>query len=198
MMSKDEVTITEADVEAYVRAPFVRMLVPDEEEGGFVAEVLELPGCISEGETPEEAYRNLDDALRGWVLASLKQRKPIPAPVGEREYSGHFALRMPSELHRSAALRATQEGASLNQWIVAAIAARLSGEDVADRVVQRLMGRVSIEAFAGLRFSLSGPDKPGMTARWSGLGDVLVPAHAFEEQAAPLGLTAPQSIGERG
>jgi antitoxin HicB len=119
------------------------MIIPNSEEGGYLAEVLELPGCISEGETPEEAYRNLEDAMEGWIAASLDTNRPIPDPVGEREYSGHFPLRMSTELHRVAALRAMQEGVSLNQWIAGAIAEKVAKEDLADALADRIAARVA-------------------------------------------------------
>jgi antitoxin HicB len=127
----------------YLSAPYVRMIIPNSEEGGYLAEVLELPGCISEGETPEEAYRNLQDAMTGWIAASLDTDRPIPDPVGDREYSGHFPLRMSTELHRIAALRAMHEGVSLNQWIAAAIAEKVTKEDLADVLADKIVPKVA-------------------------------------------------------
>jgi predicted RNase H-like HicB family nuclease len=45
---------------------------PDELDGGFVAECVDLPGCMSQGETEEEALENLADAIAG-VLAIQMQ-----------------------------------------------------------------------------------------------------------------------------
>jgi antitoxin HicB len=125
-------------VQAYLAKPYTRVLVPDSEEGGYIAEVLELPGCLSQGETPDEAYANLEEAMAGYIAASLDHGKPVPEPVGAKEYSGHFPLRISSELHRAAALRAMHEGISLNQWIGQAIAERLAARNLADEVVARL------------------------------------------------------------
>lgn len=49
------------------------ILEPDLEAGGFVVSCPSLPGCHSEGETREEALRNIRDAIEGY-LASLKKR----------------------------------------------------------------------------------------------------------------------------
>lgn len=133
----------EAALAGYLRDPYVHMIVPNAEEGGYLAEVLELPGCISEGDTPEEAYRNLEEAMAGWIAASLETNRPIPEPVGDREYSGHFPLRMSTELHRAAALRAMQEGVSLNQWITSAITAKVATEDVVNRSIKQIAERVA-------------------------------------------------------
>jgi len=116
------------EAERYLERPYTRMLVPDPEDGGFVAEVLELPGCLSQGDTPEEAYANLEEAMAGWIAVSLEAGHTIPEPIGVSEYSGRFALRISSELHRQAALRALREGVSLNQWIALAMAEKVSGE----------------------------------------------------------------------
>ncbi len=139
---------TPKNVASYLGAPYVRMLIPNTEEGGYLAEVLELPGCISEGDTPEDAYRNLDDAMAGWIGASLDSNRPIPEPVGAKEYSGNFPLRISTDLHRAAALRAIQEGVSLNQWIARAIAAQVTKEyfvDLADEVAKRVAQQILID-----------------------------------------------------
>jgi len=144
----------------YLNAPYVRMIIPNAEEGRYLAEVLELPGCITEGRTLEEAYGNLEEAMAGWIAASLDTNRPIPDPVGDKEYSGHFPLRISSELHRAAALRALHEGVSLNQWIAKAMAAHVAKEDVlqnlADEIASKVAQRLSVKVSAGLRFDVTG------------------------------------------
>ncbi len=138
----------------YLSAPYVRMIIPNTEEGGYLAEVLELPGCITEGDTLEEAYHNLEDAMAGWIETSLEDNRPIPEPVGDKEYSGHFPLRMSTELHRLAALRAMHEGISLNQWIAGVIAAQIAKENLAealaDQIAAKLAGRMSVNVSTGV------------------------------------------------
>lgn len=119
------------EADRYLALPYTRILVPDPDEGGFLAEVLELPGCITYGETPDEAYAMLQDAMAGWIAASLAAGYAIPKPVGLKEYSGRVPLRISSALHGAAALRAMHEGISLNQWISLAIAEKVSGERAA-------------------------------------------------------------------
>jgi len=140
-------------VEDLVRSAYVRMLVPSRREGSYVAEVLELPGCLTEGDTPEEAYQNLDEAMRGYFKTLLTHKLPVPEPVGEKEYSGHFPLRMSSELHRAAALRAMQEGVSLNSWIGNVVASRVAGEDLMDQLARRLQRTTAISFVAQMQLS---------------------------------------------
>ena len=42
---------------------FTVILTPDEEDGGFVAECPSIPGCVSEGESIEEALANIKEAI---------------------------------------------------------------------------------------------------------------------------------------
>jgi len=157
---RDEMRPRTRDVATYLNAPYIRMLIPDAEEGGYVAEVLELPGCISDGDTPEEAYRNLQEAMEGWIATAIDHNQPIPEPVGDREYGGHFPLRISTELHRAAALRAIQEGISLNQWFAKAIAAQVAGENLADsladQIADKVADRISVGVSAGLYVQLKG------------------------------------------
>jgi predicted RNase H-like HicB family nuclease len=54
-----------------------------EDGGGFLATVPDLPGCMSDGETPEEAIANVVDAIEEWIDASRHLGRDIPAPSKE-------------------------------------------------------------------------------------------------------------------
>ena len=54
--------------------------LPDDEGGGYLVEFPELPGCMSDGATIEEAITNGLDAMRGWIEAMRAEGHPIPAP----------------------------------------------------------------------------------------------------------------------
>ena len=51
-----------------------------EEGGGFVARVPDLPGCMSDGETPAEALENAYDAIACWIDAARELGRPVPPP----------------------------------------------------------------------------------------------------------------------
>jgi len=55
----------------------------DEEGGGWLAEVPDLPGCMSDGETPEEAAHNVQDAIQEWMAAAREMGREIPSPSTE-------------------------------------------------------------------------------------------------------------------
>lgn len=48
--------------------------------GGFLARVPDLPGCMSDGDTPEEAVTNVRDAMESWLEAAEDHGRPIPSP----------------------------------------------------------------------------------------------------------------------
>jgi antitoxin HicB len=48
--------------------------------GGFGATVPELPGCFSDGDTPEEALRNAYDAIACWIEGAAEMGRAVPEP----------------------------------------------------------------------------------------------------------------------
>jgi predicted RNase H-like HicB family nuclease len=60
--------------------PVIIEPVPDEDGGGFAALVPDLPGCMSDGESPEEALANVRDAIEAWVSEAKALGRPVPAP----------------------------------------------------------------------------------------------------------------------
>jgi antitoxin HicB len=72
----------------------------------------DLPGCIADGQTVEQAISEARDAWRAWMTAELEDKGEAPAP---RTYSGQFVQRIPKSLHMRLARRAESEGVSLNQ-----------------------------------------------------------------------------------
>ncbi|MBP1843853.1 putative RNase H-like HicB family nuclease [Rhizobium petrolearium] len=51
-----------------------------EDGGGFLATVPDLPGCMSDGETPQEAISNVQDAIESWIEATHDMGRDIPPP----------------------------------------------------------------------------------------------------------------------
>lgn len=106
------------DVKEYLELPYNYIIQPVNDESGsyFYARVLELDGCQSTGETFEEAYENLKEAMEGWIEAKLEGGFKVPLPVGYDNFSGKFIVRIPKSLHYRLSVEAEQEGVSLNQY----------------------------------------------------------------------------------
>ena len=49
--------------------------------GGFLATAPDLPGCMSDGETPEEALANVRDAIAAWIDEANALGRPVPKPT---------------------------------------------------------------------------------------------------------------------
>ena len=54
------------------------IIFPDPEDGGWIAEVPSLPGCISQGDTREEVIANVRDAIDTWIEGAKQVGLTIP------------------------------------------------------------------------------------------------------------------------
>ena len=108
-------------IDYYVNLPYTIELqqFPDE---GWSVRVKELPGCMSQGDTPEEALTMIQEAMLLWLEVALEDDLPIPEPRPIEDYSGKFVVRVPRSLHRDLVESANREGVSLNQFINVALA----------------------------------------------------------------------------
>ena len=52
-----------------------------EDGGGYLATVPDLPGCMSDGCTPQEALANVEDAAADWIAEWRRLGRPVPKPV---------------------------------------------------------------------------------------------------------------------
>jgi antitoxin HicB len=63
-----------------LKYPVLISPLSEEDGGGFLATVPDLPGCMSDGETPAEAIENVQDAIEEWLDLARKLDRDIPAP----------------------------------------------------------------------------------------------------------------------
>jgi antitoxin HicB len=98
-------------------------------EGGYAVEIEDLPGCISQGETAEEATEMIEEARRLWLESSYEDGRDIPMPREDREYSGKFNVPFPKSLHRRLDQMADREGVSLNQFLVSTLSSAVGREE---------------------------------------------------------------------
>lgn len=104
----------------YMALPYTRIVQEMNDESGhyFYGKILELDGCQSTGDTLDELYENLQEALEGYIEVKLEHNLPIPEPKDCDDYSGKFVVRLPKSLHQKLTLEAEKEGVSLNQLAV--------------------------------------------------------------------------------
>ena len=99
--------------------PFEIRPLSKEEGGGYSIYFPDLPGCWSDGSTPEEAIGNGRDALRSWLAVAGEFGDGIPKPFSA--VSGRFVQRVPRSLHAQLIARAKAEGVSLNTLVVSLV-----------------------------------------------------------------------------
>ena len=90
--------------------------IDEADGGGFLIEVPMLKSCMSDGETVEEAYNNLEEAKKEWFTYMLENNLAIPEPA-DASYSGRFMVRIPKTLHKIITEQSKREGLSLNQYV---------------------------------------------------------------------------------
>ncbi len=127
-------------VEDYLKLPYTIEIFRDEtdDEAGWVARVIELPGCITQGESIPELTEMLDDAMRTWIETALADGDPIPEPRSLTDYSGKFVARVPRSLHRELVQAAGREGVSLNSFVNMALS-ESRGSDNCQRIATVLI-----------------------------------------------------------
>ena len=106
------------DITYYMNLPY-NVIIRKDPYGGYFAKVEELEGCMTQGETYEETFKNIREAMELWLEDALEDGAKIPEPdIDEEEYSGKFVVRLPRTLHRKLARNAHKENVSLNQYVV--------------------------------------------------------------------------------
>ena len=98
--------------------------IPTDEGAGYVVSFPDLPGCIADGSTIDEAIIEARDAFDAWIMAEKEDKGELPKP---KNYSGQFVQCIPKSLHRQLAKRADREGVSLNQLANTLLAQGLAG-----------------------------------------------------------------------
>ena len=126
------------DIHYYLALPYTIEIIQEDAETWF-ARVKELPGCMTEGDSAQEAAEMILDAKKAWIEVALEDGQPIPEPRPVEDYSGKFVVRVSKSLHRDLTQEAERQGVSLNQFINTELA--------------RSVGRVIVE-------------KPNMVESW--------------------------------
>ncbi len=67
-------------LEYYLNLKYPITLYPDV-EGGYVAEIKDLPGCLTQGENLEETIKNINEARELWLETAYESQDEIPLPT---------------------------------------------------------------------------------------------------------------------
>jgi len=91
----------------------------EEDGGGYLATVPDLPGCQSDGASMAEAVDNVAGAIESWKEAAEELGRDVPAPGSAR---GEWRQRVPKTLHAHLTELARAEGVSLNTFVMMLLA----------------------------------------------------------------------------
>ena len=111
------------------------------EDEGFIATCPSFPGLSAFGVTPEDALREVEEVVELYIEEYEEDGIPLPAAVEVQSHSGQLRLRLPRFLHAALALRASEEGVSLNALLISLIsagAAAFTGSQQLASLVQRV------------------------------------------------------------
>jgi antitoxin HicB len=98
-----------------------------EEGGGFLVEYPDIAGCMSDGETIEEAVKNGREALRDCIAVFRESGRKVPKPGIE---PAQWRQRLPRTLYSKLTLEAKNEGVSINSFVTAIIAEAIGSRRV--------------------------------------------------------------------
>jgi antitoxin HicB len=102
-----------------IEYPFEIRPLSKDEGGGYSVSFPDIPGCWSDGATPEEAIENGRDAIQSWLAVAQEFGDEVPKPFSA--VSGRFVQRVPRSLHAQLIARAKAEGVSLNTLVVSLV-----------------------------------------------------------------------------
>ena len=60
-----------------------RVVIEQDEDGIYVAHVRALPGCISQGQSRDEALNNIKEAIELYIESLEAHNEPVPPPISE-------------------------------------------------------------------------------------------------------------------
>ena len=95
-----------------------RITWSDDDED-YVGLCAEFPSLSWLARTPESALQGIRKAVEEAVIDMQKNNETPPAPISSRSFSGRFIVRVPPEVHRELAMKAAEEGVSLNRLVSA-------------------------------------------------------------------------------
>ena len=92
------------------------------EDGEYVGLCVEFPLLSWLDPAPEAAFSGIRRLVADCVVDMQANGDPLPRPLADRACSGRFMVRVPPETHRALAMRAAEEGVSLNRLVSARLA----------------------------------------------------------------------------
>ena len=97
-------------------------VVWSKEDDEYVGLCAEFPSLSWLDESMNDALSGIVTLVKEVVTDMAANGEPLPDPLSEKQYSGKFQIRIPPHQHRLLAIRAAEEGVSLNRYVSAKLA----------------------------------------------------------------------------
>lgn len=99
------------------RDKYLKIVEWSDEDECYVGSVPGWVGKCCHGDDEMKVYQKVCEIVDEWIEIYNKDKRPLPPPTN-KNYSGKFVLRTGSELHKALAVRALNEGESLNRFVI--------------------------------------------------------------------------------
>jgi len=90
-----------------------------EDDQEHVGLCIEFPSLSWLAKSPDDALHGIRKIVEDAVIDMQNNRENPPAPISGRSFSGKFMVRVPPDVHRALALKAAEQGVSLNRLVSA-------------------------------------------------------------------------------
>jgi len=125
---KDIKMKSKKNLEYYLNLPWTYKFEWSDVDNCYVASIAELKGCMSDGNTLEEAQMMIRDALKSYITSCLQYNDKIPEPLKHGDFKGNITYRTTPERHYQIAKRAKNSNKTINRLIDEAIESYLDKE----------------------------------------------------------------------
>jgi predicted RNase H-like HicB family nuclease len=90
-----------------------------DEDKLYVVSIDELPGCMTDGKTHQEALKNAQDAVETHLMGFVEDKQEVPLPFSKQKFKGDFIVRGTPDLHAKLFRESRRQGYStLNKFVV--------------------------------------------------------------------------------
>ncbi|MBF2053919.1 MAG: toxin-antitoxin system HicB family antitoxin [Candidatus Sericytochromatia bacterium] len=97
---------------------YLKLVEWSDADGCYVGSVPGWLGACCHGDDEASVYQELCQIVAEWVDTLTREGQPLPPATAGKAYSGKFQLRLSSDLHQTLAIKALQQGESLNHLCV--------------------------------------------------------------------------------
>jgi len=117
--------MTKKDLNYYQNLPYSFIIEWSDTDECFLGSIIELERNMTCGQTREEVFSNLKEALTSYVTTSLANNMEIPEPLKIKDFKGNITYRTSKERHYQLAKQAKLNSKSINSFIDEAIGDKL-------------------------------------------------------------------------